>query len=234
MTNSSAAPGYLKFPRTIAHDVKWFFHVTLDMWQDRRLGIDTSGQIEPTELQSAGPNARLSYVYRATPHAVLSLAFWFLNVDPSRFTFIDFGSGKGRVVARAARYRFITAIGVEFSRLLHPIALRNLSHAHAKGSLRAPTRLYNEDVTQFALPTSPLVLFNFNSFQRPVLRKLLRNLDESFRVLPRDCYFIYLNPKDGDCIEELSALREVPFSTLSKLIIRVLSPWPLKIYRIVA
>ena len=48
-----------------------------------------------------------------------------LQIDYSRFSFIDFGSGKGRVLLVAAGFPFKEVIGVEFSRELHEVALKN-------------------------------------------------------------------------------------------------------------
>ena len=52
-----------------------------------------------------------------------------LATDPSDVTFVDFGSGKRRVVLIAAFFPLKAIIGVELSRELHEIALETLRRA---------------------------------------------------------------------------------------------------------
>jgi hypothetical protein len=217
--------------RKFAHNMKWRFHCIFDSWQDRRLAIDASGLHEQEQLASSGPNARYSYVYLGTPHLVIDLAFRRFNVDPSRFTFVDLGSGKGRVVVRAATRPFKRVEGVELSPKMHNVALENVHNANVAGKLRSPVFVRNEDVLKYDIPETPLVLFFFNSFQRVALNKFLDKLQQSLRDRPRECYFVYVNPRNGDCVEERTLMRAVPISRLMRIIIRLLSPWPMAIYR---
>jgi SAM-dependent methyltransferase len=222
----------MSVPRKLLHDLKWQFHRIFDAWQDRRLAIDASGLINRDELASSGPNAKYSYVYLGTPHLVLSLAFRHLRIDPNRFTFVDLGSGKGRVVIRAAMRQFKRVEGVELSPKMHRVALENVDRArvHIARALRSPVIVRNEDVLAYDIPQTPLVLFFFNGFERVVLIKFVEKLERSLRDHPRECYFIYLNPRNEDCLEEHALMRKVPTSRLTRLMVRLLSPWPLAIY----
>lgn len=221
----------MSWTRKFAHDVKWRFHQIFDAWHDRRLGIDASGITKRDELQSSGPNARHSYVYLGTPHLVLNLVFRRLRMDTSRFTFVDLGSGKGRVILRAAAHRFKRVEGVELSPAMHRIALENVDKANVAGALRSPVIIRNEDAVQYDLPKTPLVIFFFNSFERIVLTEFLNKLGRSLHDCPRECYFIYVNPRNGDCLAQGSFMREMPASRLARAIVRLLSPWPLALYR---
>jgi tRNA1(Val) A37 N6-methylase TrmN6 len=49
-----------------------------------------------------------------------------LNPEPGRYDFVDFGSGKGRVLLIASQFPFCQVIGVEFDRRLHAIAQENI------------------------------------------------------------------------------------------------------------
>jgi SAM-dependent methyltransferase len=217
--------------RRLAHDLKWKFHRTFDAYQDRRLGIDASGLHQKEELGSTGPHAMHSYVYLGTPHLVLDLAFRRLRIDPRRFIFVDLGSGKGRVLLRAALRPFKRVEGVELSPKLHEATLENLEKAKASGSLCSPVIARNEDAVEYKLPEAPLVLFFFNAFERVVLNKFLDRLEDSLREQPRDCYFIYVNPRNGDCIEQRPFMQAMPMSRPTRMLIRLLSPWPLALYR---
>jgi hypothetical protein len=57
-------------------------------------------------LSLQGPNAEHSTEYIGTPTWVLSRALDRLQLDPRDFVFVDLGSGKGRVILRAATRPF--------------------------------------------------------------------------------------------------------------------------------
>jgi hypothetical protein len=50
-----------------------------------------------------------------------------LQIDYRRFTFIGFGSGKGRVLMVAADFPFEELIGIDFSRELHEVAVKSIA-----------------------------------------------------------------------------------------------------------
>lgn len=220
----------MSLARKLLHEIKWRFHTTFDAWRDRRLSIDASGLLNKDELASGGPNAQYSYIYLGTPHLILSLVFRRLRIDPSRFTFVDLGSGKGRVVIRAAIHGFRRVEGVELSPKMHRVALQNVEHATANAGQALPVAVLNEDALEYDIPETPLVVFFFNAFERVVLAKFVARLEQSLRDHPRECYFLYVNPKNGDCLEELCSMRQMPFSSSMRWAVRMLSPWPLAIY----
>ena len=92
---------------------------------DRRLGIDTAGRLEPTELTIAAGEPSQGITYLGTQPR---LARWWLAAlppEPERFTFIDMGSGKGRVLVFAVQHGFRRSVGVEFAQELHDVAVEN-------------------------------------------------------------------------------------------------------------
>lgn len=220
----------MNFIRKLAHETKWRFHQAFDAWKDRKLGIDASGRTETWDLGSEGPNATHSYVYLGAPHLVLDFIFQRLNIVVSRFTFVDLGSGKARVVLRAATYPFRQCEGVELSRKVHDVAVENVARAERTGALRSPVVVLNEDALEYRLPATPMVLFFFNPFDRVVLKQFMEKLERSLRDNPRECYFIYLNPRSRDCIDAIPVIREIPLSRMTRAMIRVLSPWPLALF----
>jgi hypothetical protein len=100
---------------------------------DRRHGTDTAGMVptadldiddESTKWQS---NLYLGSPARVTRHLIRSLA-----IDPADYTFIDYGSGKGRVLFAAAEFPFRQVVGVEISQALHAVAEKNLTQARER------------------------------------------------------------------------------------------------------
>jgi hypothetical protein len=189
----------------------------LDPWQDWRLGIDASGRHWPSELSLQGPNAEQAAEYIGTPTWVLSRALDRLGIDPRNFVFIDLGSGKGQVILRAGARPFRRVEGVEFSEPLHRLAIGNIASAKAAGHLRAPVVSRNLDATKYDLP------------REKVMQQFAERLLASLRAQPRSAIFIYLNPQHPECLGD--AFEPLPPSPRQAALDRLISPWPLAIYR---
>jgi cyclopropane fatty-acyl-phospholipid synthase-like methyltransferase len=203
----------------------------LDPWQDRRLAINAAGRHQPGELLLEGWSAQQATEYFGSPSWVVDRALEGLNLDLSRFVFIDFGCGKGRVLLRAAMRPFRRVEGIELSRPMYEIALTNIGRAKESGRVRAPVVAHHSDVLKYDLPTEPLILYMFNSFGEAVVRQLLEKLHLSLRKQPRDCHFIYLNPVHKNQFVHCPLLQEMPKSNFTKMLDALISPWPLATYR---
>jgi SAM-dependent methyltransferase len=88
-----------------------------------------------------------------------------LNIRYEDWTFVDVGSGKGRALMIAEKFRFKAVIGVEYSRKLVAIA-RTLTQA----------TIFCCDAAEYNFPELPLVVFMYHPFNRSVLEKVLANL----------------------------------------------------------
>ncbi|MGH9644441.1 MAG: class I SAM-dependent methyltransferase, partial [Terriglobales bacterium] len=119
-----------------------------------------------------------------------------LPVDFREFTFIDIGSGKGRTLLLAAEYPFKKIIGVELIAELHRAAEENIAVWRAQSPARRVAMLesLHMDAREFALPEGPLVIYMFNPLPGPALQQLTRNLEESWKRLPRAIWIVYHNP----------------------------------------
>src|ERR1700677_229311 len=115
---------------------------------DWYLGINSS------EVGVSYPPADSPYShYDPTKPKFLRWIFRSLPIDFRKYSFVDIGSGKGRVLVAAARPRFIQVIGVEYSKELHQEALVNIQSAR---HLKCPKlESLCMDATQFAIPETP-------------------------------------------------------------------------------
>jgi SAM-dependent methyltransferase len=110
------------------------------------------------------------------------------NSGLADFSFVDVGSGKGRVLLMAAEYPFRRIVGVELLPELHEVARENVK--------RDPrVELVLGDAREFQFPDGPLVVFLFNPFPPWVLRQVLRNVQESLKRKPRDMFVVLHNPE---------------------------------------
>lgn len=148
----------------------------LDARFDRRHGTDTTGQIKRTELYLDGASARDAVYYEATPTRVIRRALRVAVPDPERYVFVDYGSGKGRVLLLASHYPFKRVIGVELSGILHITAQHNIRVYRGRGRRCADVRSVCCDAARFELPDDDLVLYFYTPFVGNVFDKVLENI----------------------------------------------------------
>jgi len=180
---------------------------------DRRLGIDTY-KIEPTALmQIDGENLVRGHGYQPVAEGQFRAALSGLQVDLQRYTFIDYGSGKGRALLFATEFPFRRIIGVEYARELHDVATANVSRAHGKLPGTQRVECVRGDATKYDPPAEPLLCFLYNPFDGVVMRALLDQLSRSVAAAPRDVIITYLNPVHREAIDNhpsVTKLKEGP------------------------
>jgi hypothetical protein len=107
------------------------------------------------------------------------------------FTFIDFGSGKGRVLLMVSDYPFKRIIGVEFMPELHHVAEKNLASYTSEKQQCRQIESVCLDARDFQFPIEPLVMYLFNPFSEPTFAEVLENLRRSIEQMPRPVYIAY-------------------------------------------
>jgi len=110
------------------------------------------------------------------------------------FTFIDFGSGKGRALLLASHFPFRRIVGIEFSPDLHAIAQRNLRSYPHHLMRCAQVESLCQDFLEFELPPEPSVLFFFDPCSEVLFRQLFVKLRASMQAHPRALFVIYIAP----------------------------------------
>jgi predicted RNA methylase len=117
-----------------------------------------------------------------------------LNVRHEDFAFIDFGSGKGRVLLGASEYPFKRVIGVEIDPKLHDIAVKNiLRYRNATRKCRNVESICR-DATKYEFTLERAVLYFFNPFGPEIADRVLKNLAEPLNEHPREIVIINLGP----------------------------------------
>ncbi|OBB04119.1 hypothetical protein A5662_11495 [Mycobacteriaceae bacterium 1482268.1] len=189
----------------------------LNNWEagrfDRRLGVDTAGKLLPTDLTVPDGDASLGVVYEGT--RIRAARWWLKGLprDRARFTFIDMGSGKGRVLLLAKEAGFGRVIGVEFAEELHAVAQNNARITAAQG---LPIETYLGDAGAFEFPDEPLVVHFNNPFHDPVMKRAIANLTDSYTRRPRPLIVMYHQmtvEEDQDATGNIALLDAVPFLT---------------------
>jgi hypothetical protein len=158
-----------KLLRAAGHAEGWWFDLTR--------GVRTEGNLPLVGLTLAGRRED-GFMYAPARVSNVRRALWDIPIlNHSAFTFVDLGSGKGRILFLAAEHPYRRILGVEFARELHLQAEQNIL------SYRARKRIESRDIESlyadagaFAFPDSNLVLYCFNPFPLATMQRVLDNL----------------------------------------------------------
>lgn len=181
----------------------------LDARLDRRFGLNTSGHVALEHLEIDSDNRQWGVRYEPSSYNRLYAAFSNLPKDLSQYTFVDYGSGLGRVLAFASQYNFKKIVGVEFSRELYEASRRNINAPPAARRVCADITLVHLDATLFEPPAGPLVLYFFDPFREVVMSRVLENIRRSYLAQPRKIYVMYLAPYHEDMFNSVDVFTKL-------------------------
>ena len=181
-------------PRLIWKNIRFPFSAqAAEKRYDRRLGIDTSGYIEPSSLGLNEGSGKQSRPYNGTPPGIANFLIGQIAPRATGFTFIDIGSGKGRVLLIAARFPFSRVVGFEHSEQMNEIAASNVRQFLKHYPDIVPVELVSGDATRLPLPDGPLLIFLFNPFGPEAVRDFAASVKASYQQNPRKIICIYYN-----------------------------------------
>ncbi|MHB8108936.1 MAG: class I SAM-dependent methyltransferase [Syntrophorhabdaceae bacterium] len=161
---------------------------------DRRWGVDTCGIILPDKSEVVGKNWVYGTRYQGIDPVSLEGALKALTISYKDFTFIDFGSGKGRAILVASRFPFKKVIGVEYCPRLNSVARKNIVRFPHSEKQCTDLELVCTDAASYPIPDGALLIFLFNPFGRTVMKELIGNIERSLREDPRETMILYGNP----------------------------------------
>lgn len=121
----------------------------------------------------------------------------------SDYTFIDIGSGKGRMLLLASEFPFRKIVGVEMRPDLHDQALENVRRVRQPKAKCSEIECLLEDATRYDFPPGKLVVYLFNPFSVDVMRQVLRRLDQSVEQNPREIVLVYVYPEFGSLMKTM-------------------------------
>jgi SAM-dependent methyltransferase len=182
---------------------------------DQERGVETAAEV-PLEAVgvSSADAARGNAYYRPLTEVIFRAAIAAMPIDVSKFTFVDIGSGKGKVLFMAADLPFRSILGIEYAPGLHAVALKNVANYHYKTQQCQKIEAVHADALQYGLPEGPLVLFTFNALDRPTMTRLLQKLDDAATAeSERPLFIIYTNVRTvsevGNVFSRLAGLRVI-------------------------
>lgn len=193
---------------------------------DEMHGVETGGLVPAGDLVTGhSSDAHVTAYYGVAPSILRKLVELWLATAPShsieRYTFVDIGAGKGRAMLVASELPFKQVIGIELNPAMADVAQSNLDHwvSSRKGdptaAKHAPVRLIEQDALEFAFPKSPCVAFLFHPFEAPLMKKLLRRMEEQFFKRPCDLDVLYVNAECAAVFDANPAFRRLWFGMVT-------------------
>ncbi|MFN8090456.1 MAG: class I SAM-dependent methyltransferase [Mycobacterium sp.] len=117
-----------------------------------------------------------------------------LKVDPTEYTFLDIGSGKGKVLFLASDLPFHRIIGIEYAEGLHEAAVRNIASYRSDKQRCHDIQSVHANALQYPMPPGPLVVLVFNALAPELMAEFLRILDQGPASEPdRPVLVVYAN-----------------------------------------
>jgi SAM-dependent methyltransferase len=177
---------------------------------DSAHGVNTDGDVGGwtylSDLDIPSPNWIYGRNYAGTEPERFAAVLAGLQISFEEFAFVDFGSGKGRVLLMASEFPFKKIVGIEFSSELHAIARQNIGKYSGPRQKCKSIESVCMDFIEFELPPEPCVLYFFDPCEKRVMSQVLERIRRSLRGHPRKIYLVYVAPSNErllDCADFL-------------------------------
>ena len=176
-------------------------------WFDSTRHVDTAGYIALDQLTLAGSRQSGNDYLAVRPSVARNALARLPKPNYEEYTFVDLGSGKGRMLLVAAEYPFRKIQGVEFAVQLHHVAEQNIARYRHRGRRCRDIRSVNVDAAEYKFPDGNLVLYLYNPFGLDVTKKVFANLEKAIAHMPRHLVVIMVNPEFASVADSMSFLR---------------------------
>ncbi len=183
---------YLSIIRHIYHNRPHTISVIKEHYKERyfekKLGEDTVGERNYKTKEDHSIYKDMMW-YQPCPFDRLEKIIDCLKLNNDDI-FIDFGSGKGRVIFLVAMRRLKKVIGVEYNANMVDAARRNLNKLKLN---KTPIEIINADAATFDVKNGT-AFFLFNPFGAKTLAKIVENIKNSLIANPRKICIVYCYP----------------------------------------
>lgn len=178
---------------------------------DWKYGVETRSRVSLDHLDISYESKRFGRNYGPSDPIIFKKMLECLKIKYEDFTFIDFGSGKGRAILMASELPFKRIVGIEFSEALNETARKNLSRYKSRTQKCREIEVIESDATTYEIPNERAVLYFNNPFIEPIMAKVLANIRRSLQEHPREIFIAYSygTPEMDKFVESSSFLRKV-------------------------
>jgi SAM-dependent methyltransferase len=165
---------------------------------DTRHGVQTDGDggtathLRTLRIASANWTQGTDYIPVAPDRFRSAISA--LRVPLDDFTFVDFGSGKGRAVLLASEYPFRKLVGIDFSPELTAIARRNWSVYRNPQQRCTNAEFVCDDFINYEIPPGPAVLYFYHPCGEALMTKVVEKTAEAVARHGQPVAIVYVNP----------------------------------------
>ncbi len=170
-----------------------WFTVYHELRGEKKYHINTSKIENLKKLSVKGNNLEHAEIYQGANYYLLEKVLDHLQTIEANDNILDFGCGRGRVLAAAAYFGFIKISGIEFAKELCDAARKNIIPVQQE----FPQKIFNviwADAVEYKIENDTNVFFFFNPFDETVMLAVVKNILLSLKENPREAYVVYINP----------------------------------------
>lgn len=186
-----------KVVRTIRNRLRRIF----DYYFDFKYGTDTAASVSLAEFSILSQNKTKGIIYQPASVRPLIKLLGEITFPGNQNTFVDVGSGKGKVVLVAALFNFTRVVGIEFSKELCEIARRNVSIFKSRTDCKTPMEIFHTDALEYNFYGDESIFYMANPFDGYVMEKFLSRLKEYVLRKSGRIFLLYQNPVCRDVVE---------------------------------
>ena len=202
-----------------------YFTIKHEIAGEKKYGIRTTGINKLKRLSVVGDDKKNASIYQGANYYLLEKAFNFLKEEKASGALVDFGSGKGRIMAVAAFYGYDTIKGIEFAPALSAAAKKNIDRIKPKYP-ETNFSIITDNAINYEVEREDSIFFFFNPFDEKIVLQVVKNIMHSLKYYPRKVFVVYLNPVHKEIFESAGFLEEYNVGKLDYLEVSVMTYLP--------
>ena len=199
-----------------------WFTIKHEIRGEKKYKVNTIGIDRLKKLSVIGDNKAHASIYQAANYYLLEEAFNFLKEEKATVTVVDFGAGKGRVMAVAAYYGYPNIKGIEFAPAIAAMAQINVANIQSTFPDTSFT-IFKENAVKYSVEKEDNIFFFFNPFDEVVMLEVVKNILASLRTHPRKVFVVYINPLHKDIFQSAGFFEEYYLSIMEYLELSILT-----------
>ena len=161
---------------------------------DYKYNINTHRDLRLKNLSFSSINKKNGFDYETISPFLINKILTTINIYEEDIL-VDFGCGKGRVLLIASQYKFKKIIGIEFSRELVDIALKNIMSCKGCNNFDIDIiKIVEGDALDYKYNNDETIFYLYNPFTNIILDQLCEKIKKSIYHRSRRVYIIYVNP----------------------------------------
>ncbi len=200
---------------------------------ERLCFVRTSKRIPLSIVRVPHQLRRSGHDYRPTPRLVFKWAMEALPESITRYEFVDYGAGRGRVLLMASHFPFEKITGAEIAEEFYNECLLNIAQYPRSLMKCRDVNCEHLSALRLPVPEQETVFYLNNPFNSAMLERVIAQVARSYRQDPRRFYVMCVDISEREMFMDTGIFEEVPVPWRLKLKIGVFSPYSITLYRTV-